>query len=79
MSRAAQSGSNPSDVSDDRWDALQWVSLEYYLRQTNHANGLIADKSMAGSPSSIAAVGMALATAPLVVERGFLPREEVVR
>jgi hypothetical protein len=55
------------------------VSLEYYYHQTNRVNGLVADKSMKGSPCSIAAVGMALATAPLVAERGFLPRTEVAR
>jgi len=69
----------PRDYSDDELDALQWVSLEYYLRETNPANGLVADKSMPGAPCSITAVGMALATAPVVVERGLLPREEVAR
>jgi hypothetical protein len=68
-----------SEYTDDQWDALQWVSLEYYYHQTNRVNGLVADKSMKGSPSSIAAIGMALATAPLVAERGFLPRTEVAR
>jgi hypothetical protein len=36
---------------------------------------MIADKTQAGSPASIAAVGMALATLPLAAERAHLPRE----
>ena len=59
--------------------ALEWVTLEYYIHQVNPANGLVADKTARGAPASIAAVGMALATAPFVVERGLLPRDEVAR
>ena len=76
---AARRRPAPHEYTDDQWDALQWVSLEYYYHQTNRVNGLVADKSMKGSPCSITAVGMALATAPLVAERGFLPRIEVAR
>ena len=74
-----QSHAAPSEYTDDQWDALQWVSLEYDYHQTNRVNGLVADKSMKGSPCSITAVGMALAKAPLVAERGFLLRTEVAR
>ncbi|HEX8199706.1 MAG TPA: glucoamylase family protein, partial [Isosphaeraceae bacterium] len=71
--------STPAVDRDIQLDALQWVSLEYYIHQTNRANGLIADKSMAGAPSSITAVGMALATAPVVVEQRLVPREAVAK
>ena len=71
--------SQPIVDSDPWWEALQWVSLEYYMRETNRENGLVADKTEPGSPSSITAVGMALATAPVVVELGYLPREELAR
>ena len=71
--------SQPIVDSDPWWEALQWVSLEYYLRETNRQNGLVADKSAPGSPSSITAVGMALATAPVVVEQRNLSREEIAR
>jgi hypothetical protein len=60
---------------DDKLDALQWVTLEYYLREVNHRNGLVGDKTQEGAPASIAAVGMALASAPVLVERGILPRD----
>ncbi len=63
-------------ITDAHLDTLQWVSLIYYLRETNRDNGLVADKTLPGSPASIAAVGMALATAPVVVEREIITREE---
>src|SRR5277367_6333293 len=63
-------------ITDAHLDTLQWVSLIYYLRETNRANGLVADKTLPGSPASIAAVGFALAAAPVVVEREILAREE---
>src|SRR5947209_3681450 len=70
---------NPVSLSDDQLDALQWVSLDYYLREVNYRNGLVGDKTQEGSPASIAAVGMALASAPVIVERGILPRDFMAR
>ncbi len=65
-------------MTDSQLDSLLWVSLVYYLRETNHENGLVADKTSPDSPASIAAVGLALATAPVVVERELFGREEMV-
>ncbi len=62
-------------ITEEELNALQWTTLEYYIREENYGNGLIADKTQAGSPASIAAVGMALATLPIVAERAHLPRE----
>ncbi len=39
-------------------------SFNYFLNKTNPANGLVIDKSHAGWPASIAAVGLALAAYP---------------
>jgi len=63
-------------ITDAHLETLQWVSLIYYLRETNGDNGLVADKTARGSPASIAAVGLALAAAPVVVEREILTREQ---
>ncbi len=63
-------------ITDSQLDTLQWVSLIYYLRESNRDNGLVADKTLVGSPASIAAVGLSLAAAPIVVEREILEREE---
>jgi hypothetical protein len=54
---------------------LQWTTLEYYLKESNPVNGLVQDKTEPTAPASIAAVGMALATIPIIVERGLVPRE----
>lgn len=65
----------PLVVSDDDLKALQASTLRYYVAEVNQANGLIRDKTKPGAPASIAAVGMALSTVPLVVEQGIRPRE----
>ena len=54
---------------------LQLTTVLYYLHETNPDNELVRDKTDPAAPVSIAAVGMALATIPLVVERGVLYRE----
>ena len=60
-------------------DALQWETFEYFLKEVNAANGLIADKTRDDWPASIAATGLALAAYPVGVERGFMTRDEAVR
>ncbi|MDQ0322035.1 hypothetical protein QO002_004241 [Pararhizobium capsulatum DSM 1112] len=54
---------------------LQFTTLLYYLHCTNPDNGLVRDKTEPKAPASIAAIGMALATIPVVVERGIIIRE----
>ncbi len=56
-------------------DAIQRGAFEYFLRETNPANGLVRDKTAAHWPASIAAVGLALTVYPVGVERGFVTRE----
>jgi hypothetical protein len=56
-------------------DWLQWTTLLYYIHETNPVNGLVRDKTDPAAPSSIAAVGMNLATFPILVERGIIPRD----
>src|SRR5580704_2094379 len=62
-------------ATDEELGWLQWTTVDYYLRETNHVNGLVRDKTDPTAPCSIAAVGMALATIPVAVERGVVPRE----
>jgi hypothetical protein len=61
--------------TDEDLGRLQWTTLDYYLKESNPVNGLIRDKTAENVPASIAAVGMALATIPVIVERGIVPRE----
>src|SRR6187401_367364 len=61
--------------TDQDLNRLQWTTLLYYLHETNPDNGLVRDKTDPGAPASIAAIGMALATIPVIVERGVVIRE----
>ncbi|WDZ78915.1 glucoamylase family protein [Ensifer adhaerens] len=54
---------------------LQFTTLLYYLHCTNPDNGLVRDKTQEDAPASIAAIGMALATIPVLVERGIVIRK----
>ncbi|NNM60131.1 MAG: hypothetical protein HKM04_10005 [Legionellales bacterium] len=56
-------------------EALQEVTFNYFLHEANPANGLVIDKTALNWPSSIAATGLALATYPVGVERGFMSRQ----
>ena len=60
--------------TDEELNRLQWTTVLYYLHETNPDNGLVRDKTDPDCPSSIAAVGLALATVPVTVERGVLYR-----
>ena len=65
--------------TDDELRRLQRTTVLYYLRETNPLNGLIRDKTDPAAPCSIAAVGLALASLPVIAEHGVLPRPFVVR
>ena len=63
---------------DDLLDRLQRAAFGYFLNAYNPANGLVADRSLAGSPCSIAVVGFALSAYPVAVERGWMTRDAAV-
>src|SRR6266403_4444405 len=60
--------------TDQELDRLQWTTVLYYLHETNPDNSLVRDKTDPASPSSIAANGLALASLPVIAERGVLYR-----
>ncbi len=62
-------------LDDKELNRLQLTTLQYYLHEVNPANGLIRDKTDKTAPASIAAVGLALASVPVLVERGVISRE----
>ncbi|MEO8936361.1 MAG: glucoamylase family protein [Burkholderiaceae bacterium] len=68
------------EPDDERMlDMLQRAAFEYFVKQTHPRNGLVADTSRPGSPSSIAVVGFALSAYPVAVERGWIAREDAVQ
>ncbi len=76
MSDRPPTDEDPNRLSvDEDLNRLQVTTLQYYLHESNPANGLIRDKTEPGAPASIAAVGLALAAIPVLVERGVISRE----
>lgn len=63
---------------DAELEKLQSESFDYFLHETNLANGLILDKTSDNWPASIAATGVALASYPVAVERGFMSRTAAI-
>ena len=61
-------------IDDATLERLQRVSFSYFVHETNPANGLVIDKTAPDWPASIAAVGLALASYPVGVERGLMTR-----
>jgi hypothetical protein len=57
---------------------LQSDAFNYFVNEVNPDNGLVVDCTKEGWPSSIAAVGLALSTYPIGVERGWISREEAI-
>jgi hypothetical protein len=69
---------DPQAPDSEMLDNLRRAILDYYLKVANLRNGLIADRTQPGSPSSIAAVGMGLSVYIVAVERNILPRADAV-
>lgn len=63
---------------DAELEKLQRETFDYFLHETNPANGLVIDKTAPDWPASIAATGLALACYPVGVERGFMSRTAAV-
>jgi hypothetical protein len=57
-------------------ERLERDTFGYFIHEANPANGLVRDNTRYGSPASIAAVGLALSSYPVGVERGYVRREE---
>ena len=66
-----------SDERDKLLSTLQADAFNYFLNEVKPDNGLVADCTKPGWPSSIAAVGMALSVYPVAVERGFITSNHV--
>lgn len=69
---------NPGGTDSEMLDQLRSETFNYFRQEVNPGNGLIADKTQPGSPSSIAALGMGLSAYIVAAERGLLSRREAV-
>lgn len=66
------------NFGEPRLDALQRHAFAYFLHEASPANGLVADRTQPGSSASIAAVGFALASYPVGVERAWMTRNDAI-
>jgi len=66
-------------LTDEELAHLERDTFRYFADEMNPENGLVADRTKQGAPSSIAAVGFALTAYPIGVERGYLPRAEAIK
>src|SRR5215210_2994596 len=64
--------------SDKELFALQRNTFNYFWKETNARNGLLADNTSGNAPASIAAVGHALASYAVGVENEWITRAEGV-
>jgi hypothetical protein len=63
--------------SDQRYlDKLQRDTFQYFWKEADPRSGLVPDNTSKGAPSSIAAVGLALATYAVGVERHCISRKQ---
>ena len=68
-----------AEITGTGLDDLQRQTFGYFAMETNPGNGLVRDKTERDSPASIAAVGLALASYPVGVRRGFMSRDEAAQ
>ena len=68
-----------STIGSEVLEDLQRETFNYFIHDANRVNGLIADKTKPGAPASIAAVGLALSSYPVGVERRFISRADAVQ
>ena len=60
-------------------EELQRETFAYFVHEANPLNGLVVDRTEAGAPASIAAVGLALSSYPIGVEHRFVTRTQAVQ
>jgi hypothetical protein len=66
----------PQVLDDNAFlDLVQQTAFDYFWYEANPENGLIPDRSIATSPSNIAAVGFGLSAYTVGVDRGWISRD----
>ena len=75
---APVSAAADASVYDPYLELTERLGFDYFWEQANPANGLIKDRSTAGSASSIAAVGFGLSAITVGADRGYITRAQAV-
>ena len=75
---APTSAAADAAVYDPYLELTERLGFDYFWEQANAANGLVKDRSTAGSASSIAAVGFGLSAITVGADRGYVTRAQAV-
>jgi hypothetical protein len=67
---------HPFASDNDFLDYIQQVHFDYFWYLANPSNGLVPDRSSAGSACSIAAVGFGLTTIGIGIDHGWITRSQ---
>ncbi len=65
-------------LGEDELADLQKGTFGYFLKETNLKNGMVPDSTKQDASASITAIGFALTSYTIGVERGYLARAEAV-
>jgi hypothetical protein len=60
-------------------DSIQHKTFLFFMNERNPENGLVKDRSASWAPASIAAIGFALPSYAVGVERGWITRDEAAK
>lgn len=60
-------------------DSIQYRSFLYFINESDHNTGLVKDRSASWAPASIAAIGFALPSYAVGVERKWIARKEAAK
>jgi hypothetical protein len=70
----------PLSYSDEKLlDSIQYRSFLYFIKESDHKTGLVKDRSASWAPASIAAIGFALPSYAVGIERKWITREEAAK
>lgn len=67
-------------TNDEKFlDSIQYHTFQYFIEEANPENGLVKDRSASWAPASIAAIGFALPSYAVGVERNWISRDEAAK
>jgi len=67
---------NLSSSETNLLDSIQYHTFLYFINEANQDKGLVKDRSASWAPASIAAIGFALPSYAVGVERGWITRDK---
>jgi len=76
LSLAALAAPARALTTDALLDTLQHTAFNYFWNEANPANGMVKDRSTAGSVASIACIGFGLSAIDVGIDHGWITRDQ---